>query len=73
MKNHFLINTWGQVNMKMQDLDSTEDVITVIPQYEKIIFELNAYFSTAASVREEALKADKYRSSRLNVLGVNNV
>jgi len=59
--------------MKMQDLDSTEDVITVIPQYEKIIFELNAYFSTVASVREEALKADKYRSSRLNVLGVNNV
>lgn len=56
----------------MQDLDTTEDQLTVIPQSETIIFELNAYFSTVASVKEEGLKADKYRSSRLNILGVND-
>ena len=58
--------------MKMQDLDSSEDVITVIPQEETIVIELNSYFSTSHSVRGETLKADKYRSSRLNILGVND-
>ena len=56
----------------MQDLDSSEDVVTIIPQEEAIIIELNAYFSAVPSVKGEALKADKYRSSRLNILGVNN-
>jgi len=66
-----MVNKWGQLNIKMQDLDTSEDVITIIPQEEAIIFELNAYFSTTGSVKEDTLKADKYRSSRLNILGVN--
>ena len=56
----------------MQDLDSSEDVITIIPQDEATIIELNAYFSTDHSVKGEKLKATKYRSSRLNILGVND-
>jgi hypothetical protein len=56
----------------MQDLDSSEDVLTIIPQEEAITIELNAYFSTVHSVKGEALKADKYRSSQLNILGVND-
>ena len=67
-----MVNKWGQLNMRMQDVDTSEDVITIIPQEEAIIFELNAYFSTLSSVREDTLKADKYRSSRLNILGVND-
>jgi len=55
----------------MQDLDTSEDMVTIIPQEETIIFELNAYFSGQSSVKNDALKADKYRSSRLNILGVN--
>ncbi|KAJ3505377.1 hypothetical protein NLJ89_g7452 [Agrocybe chaxingu] len=68
-QSHYIVNKWGQVNAKMQDLDSSEDVVTIIPQEESIVFELNAYFSTTASVKGEALRADKYRSSRLNILG----
>ena len=51
-------------------MDSTEDVTAIMPQERAITFELNAYFSTITSVREDSLKANKYRSSRLNILGV---
>ena len=70
MRSHYLVNKWGQLNNKMRDSDSTEDAIAIMPQERAITFELNAYFSTVASVREDSLKADKYRSSRLNILGV---
>ncbi|KXN82680.1 hypothetical protein AN958_02304 [Leucoagaricus sp. SymC.cos] len=53
----------------MQDLDSTENVITIIPQDEAVILKVNTYFSSTASIKGEALNADKYRSSQLNILG----
>ncbi|EAU89602.1 L-amino acid oxidase [Coprinopsis cinerea okayama7 len=70
-KSHYLINKWGQanVNQAMRDLDSSEDVVTIIPQREKVVIDINTYFSTTSNVREEALKNDKYRSSRANILG----
>ncbi|KAF8812616.1 hypothetical protein BYT27DRAFT_7207619 [Phlegmacium glaucopus] len=68
-KSHYIINKWGQLNLEMQDMDSSEDVVTIITQEEAIILELNAYFSTVASVKGDALKADKYRCSRLHILG----
>ncbi|KAF8636250.1 hypothetical protein AX16_011020 [Volvariella volvacea WC 439] len=68
-KSHYIVNKWGQFNAKMQDLDTTQDVITIIPQDESLVLEFNVYFSTTASIKGEALRADKYRSSRLNIVG----
>ncbi|KAF8636268.1 hypothetical protein AX16_011038 [Volvariella volvacea WC 439] len=68
-KSHFMVNKWGQPNAKMRDLITAEDAITILPHDKPIIIELNVYFSTAARTKGEALKADRYRSSRLNVVG----
>lgn len=68
-RSHFLINKWGQNNQTMRDLDSTEDVVSIIPQSEPVILNIDTYFSTTSSVREENLKDSKYRSSRANILG----
>lgn len=54
----------------MRNLHSSEDILTIIPQEETVVIDLNVYFSTSPGVRGEALEDDKYRSSRLNILGV---
>jgi hypothetical protein len=53
-----MVNKWGQLDIRMQDLDSSEDVITIIPQEEAIISELNAYFSTIGSVKEATYRIE---------------
>lgn len=68
-----LINKWGQNNQAMRDLDSSEDVVSIIPQNEPVVLEINTYFSTTSNVREDALKTDSHRGSRANILGVGHL
>ncbi|TFK34498.1 L-amino acid oxidase [Crucibulum laeve] len=68
-KNHFIVNKYGQNSQTMRDLDSTEDILPIIPQNEPVVIDINVYFSTKGSVKEDALKNDSYKSSRLNILG----
>ncbi|CAA7270102.1 unnamed protein product [Cyclocybe aegerita] len=67
-KTYFLANKWNQPNSSMRDIDSTNDVVAIIPQDEGLNLDLKFYFSKVSSVREDALENQKYASNKFNPL-----
>ncbi|KXN89310.1 Dye-decolorizing peroxidase msp1 [Leucoagaricus sp. SymC.cos] len=67
-KNHFLANKWNQSNAAMRDIDSSDDMIAVIPQDEALNFDLKFYFSKVSSVHDDTLENAKYASNKFNLL-----
>ena len=67
-KSYLLANKWNQPNTTMRDLDSTYDMVAVIPQDEALNLDIKFYFSKVSSIREEALENPKSASNKFNPL-----
>jgi len=52
----------------MRDLDSSSDVIPIVPQEEALNLDIKFYFSKVSSVREDALEDPKNGSNKFNTL-----
>jgi hypothetical protein len=67
-KSYFLANKWNEPNETMRDLDSDNDVISVIPQAEVLNLDIKFYFSKVPRIREKALENPKFTSNKFNPL-----
>lgn len=54
----------------MRDIYSSSDQLAIIPQDDTLTLDINAYYSTKSSIKEEKLRDDQFRSNRLNILAV---
>jgi len=70
-KSYFLANKPNQPNTTMRDLDSSNDVISVIPQDEALNLDIKFYFSKVSRIRDDALEDPKNASNKFNPLTVN--
>ena len=52
----------------MRDLDSTNDVIAVIPQDEVLNLDIKFYFSKVPRIREDALEDSRNPRNKFNPL-----
>ena len=69
-KAYSLANKWSQPNTTMRDLDSTNDVIAVIPQDEVLDLDIKFYFSKVPSIREDARQDSRNPRNKFNPLVV---
>ncbi|TFK34500.1 hypothetical protein BDQ12DRAFT_689698 [Crucibulum laeve] len=67
-KNNFVANKWNQPNQTMRDIDTTDDVIGIIPQNDPVDINIKFYYSKTGSIREDALADDKYKSNKVDIL-----
>jgi len=64
----YIGNTWGKTTEVMKDIESTNDLLGIIPQEDPHTLEFNVYHSTQGRIKGEDLKDDRYRSNRLNII-----
>lgn len=67
-KFYFLVNKWNETNETMRDLQSGDDVISVIPRDEVLNLNIKFYFSKVRRIRDKALENQKYTSNKFNPL-----
>jgi hypothetical protein len=65
---YFLANKWNQPNGMMRDIDSGNDVVSIIPQDEVLNLDIKFYFSRNHSIREDALEKPSNASNKFHPL-----
>lgn len=66
----FIGNTFGKLNEVMKDIDTTNDLLAIVPQGDPQTLVFSVYYSTQGSIKGERLKDDKYKSNRANIITV---